>query len=283
MARAKHHPPPQPKALEPLPPNTQAILRSGVEAVAYHIPVVPPSPTDSLLKTTIALPRRSSWTSGLHFHTGHTEHLRLIKGSIFVYLDGDLRIISAKAGGEVSSKTGEILKSGLEIIVDKYVRHDWGRADEYLYSRWSGRGLHGNILYAEDSYEEVVVEEWTDPADMTKPLFFWNLNAVITAPQNKPLSASQNLIKLALGSWWIPFQLSIIFWDLDNWPILLDLRLLASPYLGEKVGTCFERLSEYLMTFVVLFAAKELGRFTGIQSVSKERTPKDLWHVYKKS
>lgn len=285
MARAKRPPPPTPKALEPLPPNTRAILRSGVEAVAYHIPIAPPSSTNPILKSTIALPRRSRWTSGLHFHTTHTEYLRLIKGSIFVELDGVTKILSAKAGGEISSKTSQLVKTGLEITVDKYARHNWGRAEEYLAWRWIGIGSVTKIVPPEDRDEEVIVEEWTDPVDIAKPLFFWNLNGVITAPLNAPLSARQSLIRLALGAWWIPFQLYIIFWDLDNWPIFFSLRLFSlgpSASSGNHLVARFGRLVEYLVTFVVLFVAKALGRLTGTQPVSRDRTPEELWQAYQK-
>lgn len=280
MARTKRPPPPQPTALDPLPPNTEAILRSGAEAVAYHIPTVPPSSTNPVIKSTIALPRRSVWTSGLHFHTTHTEYLRLVKGSIFVELDGELKFLSAKAGGEVSLRGGELLKSGLELKVDRYVRHNWGRADVRLASRRFGRRV--DTAPPEDQNEEVIVEEWTDPSDIIKPLFFWNLNGVITALQDAPLSRKQSVIEVILGSWWIPLQLFIIFWDLDNWPVFLSMRGISSPYLGENLGRELECLAEHVMTFIVLFAAKVFGRLNGIRAVSQGRTPDELWEAYNK-
>ncbi|KAJ4371226.1 hypothetical protein N0V83_004443 [Neocucurbitaria cava] len=286
MGRTKQKPLPLPKptALHPLPPGTQAILRSGAQAVAYHIPVAPTSPANPNLKSTIALPRYSKWTSGLHFHTAHTEYLRLIKGSIFVELNGELKILSAKAGGEVSWSYGEVSKKGLEITIDKYARHNWGRADEFLNSTLRRRivGAYKTIS-PEDCLEEVIVEEWTDPADITKSLFFWNLNGVIAAAEYTPLSSGQSLVKFCLRGWWIPFQLFVIFWDLDNWPVFLELSAFSTPFLGNDVGAHFDHLLEYLITFAMLFVARTLARFTGIQSVSKERTPHDLWQAYRNS
>ncbi|CAO2655743.1 Nn.00g045460.m01.CDS01 [Neocucurbitaria sp. VM-36] len=284
MARTKPLPLPKPTALDPLPPNTQAILRPGIEAVAYHIPVALPSSTSSNLKSTIALPRYSRWTSGLHFHTGHTKYLRLIKGSIFVELNGELKILSAKAGGEVSSITGRVARKGLEIKIDRYARQNWGRAEEYLNSTLRRRrsASHRTISYPDDSHDEVIVEEWTDPADITKPLFFWNLNGVITAP-DMIISSSQSLAKSVLRGWWIPFQLFVIFWDLDNWPVFLNLRRFSTPFLGDDLGTHLDHLIEYFITFAVLSVAKMLGKVTGTQSVSKQRTPDDLWQAYRNS
>ncbi|KAH7384545.1 hypothetical protein BKA66DRAFT_511738 [Pyrenochaeta sp. MPI-SDFR-AT-0127] len=268
-------------ALDPLPSNTQAILRAGAEAVAYHIPIAPPSTTNPVLKSTVALPSRSQWTSGLHYHTMHTEYLRLIKGSIFVELDGELKFFSAKAGGEVSWRTGELLTSGLELKVDRYARHNWGRAEVRLVSR--RLGLHVKIVSPEDRDEEVIVEEWTDPADITKPLFFWNLNGVITGIQDAPLSRKQSLVEVVLGNWWIPFQLFIIFWDLDNWPVFVSVRNLGLPFLGEHMDRCFGRLVEHVMTFMVLFAAKFVGTITGTRAIAQDRTPNDLWNAYKQT
>jgi hypothetical protein len=102
MARTKRRPPPEPRALDPLPSGTQTVLRHGVEAVAYHIPLALPSSEQPILKTTISLPTRSTWTSGLHFHTSHKEYLRLIQGCIFVELNGHMMFFSANAGGQIS-------------------------------------------------------------------------------------------------------------------------------------------------------------------------------------
>jgi hypothetical protein len=97
----------------------------------------------------------------------------------------------------------------------------------------------------------VVVEEWTDPADLGKPLFFWNLNGVVTAPANVSLATPQRLVRKVLGTWWIPFQLFVIFWDLDNWPVFMRLETENADALG-RVGISIRRWGEYLMTIVVL-------------------------------
>ncbi|KAH7093174.1 hypothetical protein FB567DRAFT_514824 [Paraphoma chrysanthemicola] len=282
MARTKQRPLPAPKCLTPLPPGTQPILRPGRDGVAYHIPISPPSTSSSgEFKTTIALPPQSSWSSGLHFHTQHTEYLHLVQGSIFLTLNGVTRIISAAAGGEVSVQTGELVKAGLVFEVPRYARHDWGRADSYIMWRYSGRGLARSVVKPVDVDEEVVVEEWTSPRDIQKALFFWNLNGVITAPTNQPLSMPQKLAKRLMGGWWVPFQLFVIFWELDNWPVFVSLRGVLWPSeTGEFGFWSFEGPLEYLVTVIVLFAAKILGWLFGVRAVERARTPNELWVAY---
>jgi hypothetical protein len=296
---AKAFPLPEPEALDPLPPNTQSVIRRGREAVTYHIPTSPSPPDiahhdEPTLKTTIALPRHSTWTSGLHFHTQHTEYLRLLRGCIFVYLDGEVKILSAKAGGDVGRYGTRRVKEGLEVEVPRYARHNWGRAKEYMQTNGISGCKPRREQEIEDLDEDVVVEEWTDPADLGKPLFFWNLNGVITAPSTY-MSARQNVGRVALGSWWIPFQLFVIFWDLDNWPVLLNmlnaleyhwpvfLRVrYRMPDWPMRVCSRLERWLEYLMTLIVLGAAKLLGLVLGIRAVEKSRMPVDLWEAYQK-
>jgi mannose-6-phosphate isomerase-like protein (cupin superfamily) len=110
---------PEPRAFSPIPSGTRSILRPGYEAVAYHIPTSPSTSESEILKTTISLPRRSAWISGLHFHARHTEYLRLVKGAIFVELNGATKLISALAGGEVDLGTGHMVREGLIIEVPR--------------------------------------------------------------------------------------------------------------------------------------------------------------------
>jgi hypothetical protein len=272
---------PHPQALEPLPNGTKPLLRPGAEAVAYHIPVSPLK-DDQNLKTTIALPRGSAWTSGLHFHATHVEYLRLVAGSIFVELDGQVRVFSALSGGELSIGTGNPVQSGLIVQVPKYARHNWGRAEHYIGSSKRNM-LNGYDKTPEDWLDEVVVEEWTEPSDLDKPLFFWNLNGVITAPTDSTLSLRQSLAKTLMGNWWIPFQLFVIFYELDNWPIFFSLTYRLMPYLGDTLGRWLGENLEQLMTFALLFAARVVASILCVTAVTRERTPHDLWEAYEKS
>ncbi|KAJ4983817.1 hypothetical protein SVAN01_10680 [Stagonosporopsis vannaccii] len=273
---------PVPQALDPLPTGTCSLLRHGDNAVAYHIPTAPSSDATTPLKTTIALPRRSDWTSGLHFHATHTEYLRLLKGAIFVQLNGQMKLISAVKGGEIDRNTGQLAQEGLVIEVPRYARHNWGRLEHYIYSPSvfkQGRGLNTQELWPEDWTDEVVVEEWTEPNDIQKPLFFWNLNGIITGSSEATLNRRQQAAKMLLGHFWIDLQLFGVFWELDNWPVFFDLR--EMPFGGSR--GFLPRLTDHaevVISVVVLLLAQIIGLLLGLHAVEQRRTPDALWRAY---
>ena len=280
MARTKRIEP-EPRALDPVPAGTSAILRPGQEAVAYHVPLYPSTDDGTPLKSTIALPRHSAWTSGLHFHATHTEYLRLVKGAIFVELNGKTKLISTLAGGEVDA-TGQLVQARLTIEVRRYAFHNWGRLEHYNDTARSGRGVQKNVL-PEDWSEEVVVEEWTDPSDIAKPLFFWNLNGIITAPGGTVLPKQQAAAKALFGSYWIDLQLFFVFWELDNWPVFNVFRN-VSPASNSYLRTLrVLDAGEMLVSFGVLLLAKLVGMLLGLKAVEETRTPDALWEVHRKS
>ncbi|KAF3050384.1 hypothetical protein E8E11_010154 [Didymella keratinophila] len=277
MARTKRIEP-EPRALDPVPAGTRAILRPVQKAVAYHIPVFPSTDDGTPLRSTIALPLHSAWTSGLHFHATHTEYLRLVKGAAFVELNGKTRFISALAGGEVDS-TDQLVAPGLIIRVPRYAFHNWGRLQHYKASARSGRTVQKDVL-PEDWTEEVVVEEWTDPSDITKPLFFWNLNGIITTPDGTILSKRQAVAKALLGSLWIDLQLFVVFWELDNWPVFNVLRH-VSPATDSYLRTLrVPEAAEMLISFGILLIGKLFGVLLGLKAVEERRTPDALWEAY---
>ncbi|KAH7135374.1 hypothetical protein B0J11DRAFT_158054 [Dendryphion nanum] len=249
------------------------ITRPLPSAVTYHIATSPqPSRTPSSvpLKSTIHLPQSSTWSSGLHFHATHTEYLRLVQGAVFVRLGPTVQILSVKKGEEA-----------VVVTVPRYARHEWGRAEEWIRKNWTGSVGPG--MKVEELDEEVIVEEWTDPIDIDKALFFWNLNGVIAptpGTQSRPESALFRVARWLLGSWWIDFQLLVIFWELDNYPVLFELV----PLLGREGGGVlewFEYAVEYLVTYGVLFVASLVGRLVGVEAVREERTPEALWKVWR--
>lgn len=263
---------PKPQVLNPLPSGTRALLRSGSNAVAYHIPIAPSSDSSVPLKTTISLPRHSAWTSGLHFHAQHIEYLRLVKGAIFVELGGITKCISALAGGEIDPTTGELARPGLVLEIPRYARHNWGRLEHYsnLQDRHQVEPLR-----PEDWTEEVVVEEWTDPSDISKPLFFWNLNGIITAGVDAILPLHQRIAEAILQDWWIDLQLFQVFWELDNSPIFLDCKKLLPSLLSNG--------AEIAISFIVLLIARVFGFLLGLREVEHIRTPDMLWDAYRQS
>ena len=275
---------PEPQALRPLPEGTRPLLRPGSEAVAYHIPVAPPADDAYPHKTTIALPRRSAWTSGLHFHASHIEYLRLVKGAIFVQLGGQTKLISTLKGGEVDLSSGELLREGLVVEVPRFARHNWGRLEHYNeLHRSRNQDVSEQWSLPEDWDEEAVVEEWTDPIDAGKPLFFWNLNSIITAPSDRVLSRRQQMARSLLGGLWIDLQLFVVFWELDNWPVFVDFRKQLNLGSSQRRLTAMTDAAEVVASFTVLLFGRIIGMFLGLKAVSQQRTPDALWEAYKKS
>jgi quercetin dioxygenase-like cupin family protein len=177
-----------------------------------------PSPPFSSPVVTITLPPKSTWTSGLHWHETHTEYLQIVRGTALVTLNNTTGTFTAEDG---------------IITVPRFARHEWQRATP--------------------DGEELVVKEWTDPADGQKEIFFRNLSSVILdctkdGPPNE---------------WWLTWQLFVVFWGLDNYPVFLNLAWL--PLIGTML--------EWALTHVLLFAAVLTGKIIGLKSAYGEYTP----------
>lgn len=168
------------------------ITRSGAEAVVYDL--------RDQDRTTITLPAASKWTSGLHWHETHVEYLQVIKGSVKVTLNGRSLIIDAPQNDEDTAV----------VKVDKFVRHEWGRAD-YGLNHEAG---------------EVVVLEYTEPADGSKSDFFWCVNGVILN-SIAALSAAQGMHRIA-RDWAMYLRLLCVFSAYDNYPVILSLPSVIS-------------------------------------------------------
>jgi hypothetical protein len=78
-----------------------------------------------------------------------------------------------------------------------------------------------------------------------------------------------------MGGWWVPFQLFVIFWELDNWPVLFSLE-------GVGIERSLERGVEYAVSFLVLFVVGLVGRVLGVKAVAEERTPNELWTAWQR-
>ncbi|KAF2812141.1 uncharacterized protein BDZ99DRAFT_568882 [Mytilinidion resinicola] len=179
----------------PLNPSNPTITRPPPNAVVYDLS----SPT----QTTITLPPNSTWTSGLHYHTTHTEYLRLLHGSISLRLGTATTILTAPPDG-----------TGIEVTVPRGVRHEWRRADSPAVKQVDGDG-------------DVVVVERTDPADGAKSVFFWNLNGAI-------LDGGRG--RGWWGAAWLTMELLIVFRALDNWPVFVDLGAFGG--VGRALEAC---------------------------------------------
>lgn len=199
-------------------------------------------------------------------------------------LKGQTRFISALEGGEIDKSTGELLNKGLIIEVPRFARHNWGRLEHYNeLHRPLARGVSSQLALPEDWDEEAVVEEWTDPIDAGKPLFFWNLNGIITAPSCIVLRTRQRIARYLLGGRWIDIQLFVVFWELDNWPIFFDLRKQLRLEGSQRALIGITDGVEMVVSFIIVFIARLFGLFLGLHAVGQQRTPDALWNAYRKT
>ncbi|TVY15296.1 hypothetical protein LARI1_G006737 [Lachnellula arida] len=189
------------------------------------------SPPGSSPITTITLPPRSAWTSGLHWHETHTEFLRVVSGYAWVDISGIARIVSAADG---------------DLVVPRFARHEWRRV-----GKGDGDGDGG-----EEEEEELVMEEWTEPFDGSKEVFFRNLNSVILDPTRD---------RGWWVDWWLSLQLLVIFAELDNYPVFW-------PRSHRRES----EMVQYLVTHFVLGVAWFLGRALGARGSYEEYTPSAL-------
>ena len=168
-----------------------------------------PSPGSTTI--TITVPPKSTWTSDLHWHETHTEYLRVVKGRAAVTL------------GDSTTTRGA---SDQVIRVEQFQIHEWKRAND-----------DGNEHEAED----LVVEEWTEPADGQKEVFFRNLNSVIVDQETeKPWGLPVD--------WWVEWQILAIGSGADNYPAF-----------GGRGATT------RLLSHVVLFLATTIGALFGVR------------------
>lgn len=165
--------------------HERIITRSGAESVIYDL--------RNRHRTIITLPAASKWTSGLHWHETHDEYLQVIKGSVRVVLGERKFVVSAPQNSEDTPV----------IKVDKFVRHEWGRADNGL----------------DHEAGDVVVMEHTEPADGNKTEFFWCVNGVILNGI-VAISAARGLERM-IEEWKMYLRLLCVFSAHDNYPVVL--------------------------------------------------------------
>lgn len=97
--------------------------------------------------TQITLPEKSTWSPGPHWHETHVEYFRVLQGRVLIKLGDRSRIVTPQDGA---------------VVVEKYLIHDFMRADKDLPNDQKDSG-------------DVITEEWTDPADGVKHVFFRNI------------------------------------------------------------------------------------------------------------
>ncbi|KAJ3497070.1 hypothetical protein NLG97_g2175 [Lecanicillium saksenae] len=204
---------------------------------------------------TITLPPQSTWTSGLHWHQDHEEYLKVVQGSIHVVLGDEEFIVSATAAHQP------------EIKVPRYAWHSWRRA--------------------EADGDEVIVVERTDPVDLKKAVFFWNLNGVILdAPAlDARLSMLPSRLRALVMDFWITLSLFVIFHHLDNFPVFVNVPALLDRFLPSlKTWHAASRAGKWLdwaVTRASLWLAACLGRILGVTPVQRRYTPASIYERWR--
>lgn len=212
---------------------------------------------------TITLPRHSTWSSGLHWHEDHDEYLKVVQGSVHVLLNGIQHILTA---------TGDHQP---EVKVPRHAWHSWRRAD-----------LDG----IEEEQDDVIVVERTEPVDLAKKVFFWNLNGVILeAPAlDGRLAALPQVVRGVVVDFWVTLGLFVIFYHLDNFPVFVDVPVLLGRYLPAFFMSLDSVLriaqgAEWLVTHATLLSAACLGWVLGIRPVQQRFTPASVFAEWNES
>ncbi|KAI0427953.1 hypothetical protein F5Y09DRAFT_314761 [Xylaria sp. FL1042] len=229
------------------------ITRPGPTSVTFNL--------TNLAHTVITLPPGSTWSSGLHFHSSHDEYLVVQRGCVRVRRNSMVQTVAVQPGD-----------APIEVAIPRGVWHEWARAPPDALD--SDCGL---------SQEDVVVVERTDPADGEKTVFFWNLNGVILQPPPRWLPAKR------LWGWWVTLQLFIIFAELDNVPVMLDLKgLMVRARLEDT--TCrliggmrverWTRVVDESWSLLVLWAARLIGHVLGMKAVRREFMPEEVYKQF---
>lgn len=170
--------------------------------------------------TQITLPEKSTWTPGAHWHESYDEYFKVLKGRVLVKLDGESRIVTPEDG---------------TIKVDKFVVHEFMRADRDKPDDDKDDG-------------EVITEEWTDPADGAKHIFFRNV-----------FSTLQDRDKY-WGRWAFP-QALFTMSHYDNFIVMAPGKL------------------AYPVAHVLYAGLKVIGRTAGLKPWITEYTPDSLKEV----
>ncbi|KAM0804778.1 hypothetical protein BDR22DRAFT_549408 [Usnea florida] len=220
----------------------------------------PPASRDTTVipPTMITFHVGSELSTQYHWHTTHTEYLRVKSGAALITVSGMSRIYTARDG------TAQI---------PRYARHEWMRFDRptHLLSQGQREAQEAYIQECEKEEieklrgEDLIAEEWTDPTDGQKEMFFRNLFSTASEPQYASDVSW-------LGDLWKTLQIMCVMWEMDNYLVLVDFG-------GWRGG--WRELVEAAFTYVVMGCMMALGRLCGCRAVSEEYTPKHLIQRWK--
>ena len=227
----------------PTSTTTSFTLHLPTGQATFSFPPSPTNPSQIGTRTRISIPAGSAWMPGPHWHEHYVEHVRVLKGRAKLVVSG---VESTRGPGD-----------GV-VTFEKFVVHDFGRAD-------GGKAL-------KDGGEEgvVEVEEWTEPEDGFKQVFFYNLLSPMIDPNlgsATPTTSPNITFPLVL-------QLLAAIPHLDNFVDPLPFLPHNLPVLG---GFLFG--VKYVLTHLIYMAGSAVGRGMGYQRWVREYTPREFWEV----
>jgi len=167
--------------------------------------------------TRITLPPKSTWTPGPHWHERYTEFFRVVQGKVVIKLDGVTKVVGPEDGTQ---------------RVDKFIVHEFMRADK-------------DSREEEKDIGDVITEEWTDPMDGAKHVFF--RNAFSTLQDGDKYWKS-----------WTMVQALFICTEYDNFIVILPGAL------------------SHTTTHVLYSVLRLAGRLLGLRAWCDEYTPASL-------
>lgn len=210
----------------------------------------PSSNTSTISPTIINLHVGSEYTTQYHWHATHTEHVHIISGAALITVSGVSKIYTAQDGSAQ---------------IPRYAPHEWMRFDRsaHLLSKGQRETQETYLREHEEEIEElkrdeVIAEEWTDPADGQKEIFFRNIFSTILEPQ-------YDSDVFWLGELWRTLQVMCVMWELDNYVVLVDLG-------GCRGG--WRKVVEAALTYIIMGLLMTLGRICGCKGVNEEYVPK---------
>ena len=157
--------------------------------------------------------------TGLHWHETHTEYLEVVEGYALVTI-GDRTAVFTKDDGVIT--------------IPRYTIHQYMRADK------TEEGKAGKEM-------DLVVQEWTEPADGDKEVFFRNILSL--------LMDRESTLKGNLSMF---LSIMVVAWAHDNYPVFWE-----GPGLLERTNK--ERVMR-LVTYSLMGSLASIGRLIGYRS-----------------
>jgi mannose-6-phosphate isomerase-like protein (cupin superfamily) len=165
-------------------------------------------------------------STGLHWHETHTEYLQVLQGHALV---------------TIGSRTSVFGKDDGVITIPRGTIHQYMRADK------TEEGSESRDV-------DLIVREWTEPADGDKEVFFRNMMSLLMDKKDT-----------AAGGISLLLSIMVVAWAHDNYPVFWQ----GPSFLGEA----FQSKVRMGTTYCLMGALNLVGRLLGYKRDYPEYTP----------